>query len=163
MVAGGIGVTPYLAFLGALKKCLKDPNARRFVRRVDLIWICRDKGLIDYVTSNYLSLEETEDDKVQFRIIIYNTENEKKKKSDKVDELEPLLLPVCSDKEDQLTDNVTDISAPMIPSRTSSKSTVLGNLTTTAVFSSVVWPGAFFVWFVYTFFQKKHIMSTRLW
>ena len=75
-----------------------------------------------------------------------------------VDELKSLLLPICSDKEDQLTDNVRDISAPMIPSRTSSRSTVLGNLSTTAVFSSVVWPGAFFVWFVYTFFQMTHIM-----
>ena len=79
MVAGGIGVTPYLAFLGTLKKSLKDPNARRFVRQVDLFWISCGKGLIDCVTSNYLSSEETEDNKVQFRIRIYNTENEKKK------------------------------------------------------------------------------------
>ena len=117
-----------------------------------------DKGLIDYVTSNYLLSEETEDNKVQFRIRIYNTENKKKKKSDMIDQLESLLLPICSDKEDQLTNNVTDISAPMIPSCTSSKSTVLGNLSTTALFSSVAWPGAFFVWFVYTFFQRKYIM-----
>ena len=89
-------------------------------------------------------------------------ENEKKNKSDMVDQLESLLLPICSDKEDQLTDNVSYISASMIQSCTSSKSTVLGNLSTTAVFSSVAWPGAFFVWFVYTFFQKKHIMSIIL-
>ncbi|KAL7561801.1 hypothetical protein ACA910_013338 [Epithemia clementina (nom. ined.)] len=62
IVAGGIGITPYLSLLqyirdysatnSAAPKCEK---ASRTTNLIKLHWVCRDRGLIDYVRQEYLN------------------------------------------------------------------------------------------------------------
>ncbi|KAL7560861.1 hypothetical protein ACA910_013291 [Epithemia clementina (nom. ined.)] len=66
LVAGGIGITPYLSLLQELWQ--QNRNAVATVRRssrtivVHLHWVCRDRGLIAYVQREYLNhfVEQTE-------------------------------------------------------------------------------------------------------
>jgi predicted ferric reductase len=54
MIAGGIGITPYLSFLPMLCTSLKGLELPR-TRKVTLHWICREEGLIQYVTRHYFA------------------------------------------------------------------------------------------------------------
>lgn len=73
IVAGGIGITPYLSLLHDL---LVAPSPENRTRTVVLHWCCRDQNLIAYVEREYFSHLVFETDllpQCRMRVIIHNT------------------------------------------------------------------------------------------
>lgn len=54
MVAGGIGITPYLTLLHQIYDVLSNSDVMVPTKRVVLLWMCRDASLIDYIKREYL-------------------------------------------------------------------------------------------------------------
>jgi Ferric reductase NAD binding domain/FAD-binding domain len=73
IIAGGIGITPYLSLLQYL---VVAPPPKNRTRTVVLHWCCRDESLIAYVEREYfshLAFETDSPSPCRMRIIIHNT------------------------------------------------------------------------------------------
>uniref|UniRef100_A0A7S0CAQ6 Ferric reductase NAD binding domain-containing protein n=1 Tax=Proboscia inermis TaxID=420281 RepID=A0A7S0CAQ6_9STRA len=182
IIAGGIGITAYLTLLDGIKHSLKRQSTAEAddgteaiagirLRQLDLFWICRDAGLIDYIVMQYLSFNEMDFTGVQIRIRIYKTNKAQAIKMEHCGgkfNLNPLLSLPSADRGERTVldlDNygLAGLGSPMTPSYMASKCTISGNVLRTVVFGSITLVGVFFVWLLYSKVQNKHVMSTRLW
>ena len=82
ILAGGIGITPYLSLLttirqswpGTKKPSPLDQDNFTCAKVIQLHWICRDRGLIDYIRSEYLNrIVETVSGDYQIHCTIHYT------------------------------------------------------------------------------------------
>jgi len=118
MIAGGIGITPYLSFLPMLYAVLNDKHVLGLrTRKISLHWMCRDEGLIQHVITNYLSFvvdEASQNMGLELRIVVHHTGDgstmEFKYDSDEVElpKIKSNLFAIDEDEhdvEDQCLDN----------------------------------------------------------
>ena len=146
IVAGGVGITPYLSLLSELMN-----SPRNHELKVHFHWICREKGLIEFVKDKYLSqfeliegddtndlqfthgadADDNTDDQGRIRITIHPTSQE--------ETLQP---------EPNTTHHfVSSTGRPLLAhSAARHKIGVLNNLPYVVVFSSIAWSGLFILW-----------------
>jgi predicted ferric reductase len=173
IVAGGIGITPYLSLLNTVYSKLSHQSHLYQTRAVYLHWICRDESLIDYITREYFDplLQKTNDAAgFQIRIIIHRTAmvaSETKR-----------VYPPLADMESQnpsgdrqlVSESIQENSlgsggVPFTPSRFApgSKKSYIGNLPSFLSFSAIAWIGLVVVWYFYINVQSKKEVFSRVW
>jgi len=183
MIAGGVGITPYLSLLHHVHDILTKSVPDAFpTKRIVLIWTCRDSHLVDYVQREYLDplLQLRHDSSVNFKIkfVIYHTCGRK-----------PSLCSTCTDTENGAisgTDSTLSVSTignnqqdnrnsekiagealskgvPFEPSRfaTGSCTSLKGTLFVFLVFSVVSWVGLASIWWFYGTFITAETVASR--
>ena len=78
IVAGGIGITPYLSLLAEIRdashRSSSTASQNGTTRVIQLHWICRDRGLMEYIRSEYLDpIVETISGDYQIQCTIHYT------------------------------------------------------------------------------------------
>jgi predicted ferric reductase len=170
IVAGGIGITPYLSLLHTVHSKLSNQGHLYQTRAVHLHWICRDESLIDYITREYFDslLQKPNDAGFQIRIILHRTAmvaSETKRVYPPVADMES-----PSDDRQLATESIQENSlgsggVPFTPSRFApgSKTSYIGNLPSFLSFSTVAWIGLVVVWYFYSNVQSKKEVFSRVW
>ena len=74
MVAGGIGITPYLSLLDDVHSALSSTDSS-VTKEVILHWVCREQELIDYVRNEYFEplMAKPNSNGFNIRIIVHRT------------------------------------------------------------------------------------------
>lgn len=173
IVAGGVGITPYLSLIPDLCRVLQS-TAEYFVdieqmHEIQLHWICRDSALIDSVTRDYFAPLQTsirggsgsKKAPRSIRIFIHHTGRDisngavtqrysgtvSTNEFDWAPQPRPLVL--------------GSRGLPFSPARFSAGNTrILGNLPIFFAFSTIAWLGLVIVWFMYDIYvSKKEILS----
>jgi NAD(P)H-flavin reductase len=165
LVAGGIGITPYLSLLHNIHSELSKRGHGFPINKLTLHWICRDASLIEYVTSEYFEpLLRMPNEAGLIRIVIHWTgvaTNESHR-----------VYPIVRDTENPQTCELisrvsedTSGGTPFTPSRFSpgSKAYYIGNLPTFLSFVTVTWIGLVAVWHFYSNVQDKTEVLSRIW
>jgi hypothetical protein len=171
IVAGGVGITPYLSLLSELCS-IRQVTAEaslgdiQQIREIQFHWICRDEVLMDYVKREYIpcfhagtggSTEPT------IRFVIHNTGR------DMADEaaVRRYSGTECSDDgfclADPRTMSLASGGLPYSPSRFAAASTIMmrGNLPIFLTVSSIAWAGLAVVWFMYNRYASKSEILSR--
>jgi predicted ferric reductase len=174
IVAGGIGITPYLSLLHTVHSKLSSNQGHLYrTRAVHLHWICRDESLIDFITREYFDplLHKPNDAGFQIRIILYRTStaaSETKRVYPPLADVES--SPSGSDDRQLATESIPENSlgsdgVPFTPSifAPGSKTSYIGNLPSFLSFSAVAWIGLGAVWYFYSKVQSKHEVFSRVW
>jgi len=180
MVAGGIGITPYLSMLHRLYQHTKGNRRNNTTQKILLHWICRDASLIDYVKTEYFEplLQQQHSSGCEVRIVIHNTSSSGK--SDlgdgvrRVASYSDLHNPQDDDVEiigrrdsgDIESDADTlQVGIPFSPSRFSpvSKASVASNMIFFGPFALTVWPSLTVIWYLYSHVQDAHGVLSRIW
>jgi predicted ferric reductase len=81
MIAGGIGITPYLSLLEMLYAVVKSDQEDNIdllpTKKVTLHWICREECLINHVVDNYFEpMKQAGKDAGDIRIVIHHTSHQ---------------------------------------------------------------------------------------
>ena len=176
MVAGGIGITPFISLISAIYLHCLGQSSSRFDgkdslmtrKSVTLHWICRDDGFIDYIISEYLltmfeqngsNLDKaSRKDLPSFRIVVHHTNAEKN------DDQRDYQKPACSDKlkaldhqlQEQAPKKNCDGLEKVICNHAGqkfepahfapSRLSYVDNVPSFAVFSSIAWLGLLIIW-----------------
>jgi predicted ferric reductase len=170
IVAGGIGITPYLSLLHTVYSKLSHQSHLYPTRAVHLHWICRDESLIDYMTREYFDplLQKPNDAGFQIRIILHRTAvvaSETKRVYPPLGDMESQFT---SDDRQLATESVHSLGSggvPFTPSRFApgSKKSYIGNLPSFLSFSTIAWIGLVVVWYFYTNVQSTKEVFSRVW
>ena len=179
IVAGGVGVTPYLSLLSDLCSLegtegtaddsslgLGDVNPKQCI---ELHWICRDSALIEYVKEEYvvpLTSGGSGKGHTSLRIVIYFTGRELSN-SNGADTATPDCsgtadLPAPQSQEGQ-TVQLGSGGLPFSPTRFSAGCTVsmLGNCPFFLASSAISWLGLVSIWFFYSNYTSKNEIISR--
>mmetsp|Transcript_33416 Transcript_33416/g.67439 ORF Transcript_33416/g.67439 Transcript_33416/m.67439 type:complete len:793 (-) Transcript_33416:247-2625(-) len=172
IVAGGVGITPYLSLLSELCS-IRQRTAEaslgdiQQIREIQFHWICRDEALMDYVKREFIlpafhagtggSTAPT------IRFVIHSTSR------DTADDaaVRRYSGTECTDDEFCLDDPRTLTLAsgglPYSPSRfaVASTTTMRGNLPIFLTFASMAWAGLAVVWFMYNRYASKSEILSR--
>lgn len=161
MVAGGIGITPYLSLLHEVQRILiQTPPGTYPTKRIVLLWICRDPNLFDYVHREYLEpLEKKQQQQsradIKIKCVVYHT-------SDLTSHCPYDSMTTTVD-----TKTVRDLSlgtsVAFTPSRFTIGSSRLGDrFVSFLAFSGITWTALAAVWFSYSRCQDEQSVATRL-
>jgi predicted ferric reductase len=189
LVAGGIGITPYLSLLHKVHSIamMKRDGIMR-TRKVVLHWICRDQSLIEYIQREYFDplLEHIPGDGSNsgnrahkdfvIQIVIHRTAtiDSRHQGSRRAASYSDLENPQGDDFQ-QPEEDVSSIASlrrfddtiglPFSPSAfaAGSKNTYRGNMVLTMSFVTIAWTGLLIVWYLYYNVQDAHEISSRLW
>jgi predicted ferric reductase len=171
LVAGGIGITPFLSLLHKLHLVLSD-GASYTTSKVILHWMCRDAALIDFVKKEYFEpLRDLREDAVsshfEMVIVIHRTDHHSEISRPDIS-LENPQDDIYDDKEDDAdSDEASSLvfGIPFTPSRFSpgSKNTYSGNVMSLIAFSSIAWLGLLGVWYFYKKVQSDDSTFSRIW
>ncbi|CAB9526494.1 NADPH oxidase 4 [Seminavis robusta] len=169
MVAGGIGITPYLTLLHHVHDLLAQAPLNTFAtKRIVLLWICRDASLVEYVQREYFQpmlTSHSHNDNADFKIkiVVYHTGDHSM-----------TAMPCSNDEENALPASpVTGINTeaasliqgrPFSPSRfsTGSSSSMRTNILCFLAFSFTAWLGLASVWWAYKHLQAKKETAYRV-
>jgi len=184
LVAGGIGITPYLSLLpNLLQQASNTHNHHHYLlKKVVLHWNCRDPALISYVKREYLDpllLLATElnhgDSTTRFRIIIHNTARGSNNLPSTLGDSGSTRS--YSDMENPQEDNTHhdeqhsslysiptqhQTGTPFSPSRFGSKSTIRGNAASFLSFFLTASGGLAGILYCYFHWQSKTTTLPRL-
>lgn len=186
MIAGGIGITPYLSLLHHVHDILSNSAKNTFpTKRVVLLWMCRDASLIEYVKREYLDpLLKTQQQQqdgtaanghVDFKIkcIIYHTGNDTTHAPSYTDQSDNISIATESTlsletntkilNNQNNNDNVS-LGVPFAPSNfaTGSSTSFKGNRLGFLTFFVTSWVGLALTWWFYKAQAKKEVTS-RAW
>jgi len=159
MVAGGIGITPYLSLLEEVHTMLATCESS-VTKEVVLHWICREQELIDFVQKEYFEplLSRPNAEGFNIRIIVHHTastySDEMARSND--DDLEGS----SSSKQAQPVESSGGAFCPSLYAAGSSCSTI-HTLIATLTFSSIAWIGLWFVLALYNYNHAKHEILFR--
>jgi len=180
IVAGGVGVTPYMSLLSDLSSPedaegtaddsslgLGDANPKQ---SVELHWICRDLALIDYVKKEYFapltSGGSGKGHSRSIRVVIHFTGRELSN-SNGTDAATPDYsgtadIPAPQSQEGQ-TVRLGSGGLPFSPTRFSAGHTmsILGNLPFFLSSSAISWVGLVSIWFIYNNCTSKGEIMSR--
>jgi predicted ferric reductase len=159
MVAGGIGITPYLSLLEEVHSVLNMSDSS-VTKEVVLHWICREQELIEYVRKEYFEplLSKPNSEGFNLRIIVhrtpsaYNDENP----SAFVDDAEA----ASSSKQAIQVESTGGAFCPSLYSAGSSCSTI-HILIATLTFSTISWIGLWVVLALYNYNNAKEEILFR--
>jgi predicted ferric reductase len=192
-VAGGIGITPYLTMLHQMyenlassyswevkeqQQPIRRPSKFSLIattssfktKKIMLHWICRDKGLIEYVQREYFSAllklgstNKSTAGKFNIQIIVHRTS---KSFSGQQPQPEHLVdKNNLSDTHITARRGITEETGctPFRPSKfaAGSKKTYLANLPLLTSFCLIGWLGFFIVWKCYSTIQDKAQLGSR--
>jgi predicted ferric reductase len=156
IIAGGIGITPYLSLLHELA-CLASSSdaAASSLKRVSLHWICRDASLIEFVQREYLDTLPSEASGM-LRICVHSTSDEQEAHIHN-GRTEPRPT------HDDLVDAPS--TAPFSPLFLAPLKATVGHsaILLLAPFSLVVCPGMAGIWYTYNNVQAANSVSSRAW
>ena len=174
IVAGGVGITPYLSLLSELCSAIQRAMVMESLgdtqrgQEIHLHWICRDQALINYVKREYISPflgtgTRGSAEVSAVRIVIHNTGRQA---------VNGAAVMRCSNAENH--DDEFDLAEPetvslgsgglpLSPSRFTAASTTMihGNLPIFLTFSSIVWVGLVVIWFLYNRYASKSEVLSR--
>lgn len=162
LVAGGIGITPYLTLLQQLHQTLSEasPNAYS-TKRIVLLWTCRDANLVEYVKREHLQpildSQESGSNDFKFKFIIHHTGDS-------------TFVPTYSDKENVISDAMKtqkplqSSGIPFSPSLFSAESgaTLKFNALRFLAFCSIAWTGLAAVWWLFAHVQDEEAVTMRI-
>jgi predicted ferric reductase len=181
VVAGGIGITPYLTLLhDVISRCRYNAQMQQQqqyngtpVRKITLYWICRDPSLIEYIQREYLhpimNFEHTNTDHsmVQLQIIIHQTGNHHStamvssysnfdRNPDKQDN--------NNDDDDVKMVHDYQQGAPFTTSKffPGSRQSYKVNVASFLAFALIAWIGLASIWYLYSRWQSKDTTLPRL-
>lgn len=187
MIAGGIGITPYLTLIHHVHGILSNATTGGAfaTKRIVLLWLCRDASLVEYVRREYLEplLQQARDqnDKnhagFKIKFIIYHTGSENltqcrtftdndeenvlatRKNATKSMAMYP------TNSNDSNKEDVMSLGVPFSPSRfsTGSSSSVRANILCFLAFSGIAWMGFTSTWWLYKYGQVKEEVASRIW
>lgn len=191
IIAGGIGITPYLSLLYSLCSELNH-GTNHTTKEVILHWMCRDVNLINFIQNKYFQpmretqrVERGESCSGKIRIVIHTTAKisgasgsafvsysddigttmeEGKISRVQSQELHILSEPISS-KNEALTICRQREGVPLSPCRfrCGSKASLINNVPCFLTFSSISWIGFASIWILYTRVQDKHEIASRVW
>ena len=171
LVAGGIGITPYLSLLDRVHTTLSNGSAHS-TKRVILHWLCRDASLIEYVQKQYLDTLLATDATTGFQmnLVIHNTATSAENGMvSNITSFSDLHLAGDAPHDLNENDSARVIAAPtgnpFSPSvfAAASKNTYKGNLPLFVSFSVTAWIGLMLVWYCYAAFPVDDIVFARIW
>lgn len=166
MVAGGIGITPYLSILQQVASVMtvqqqdqEEDGATTIsaTKEVVLHWMCRDPALVKYVKAQYFDSLRWKAPKSGFRIrlIIHDTTSKSETTASSVDSDEQVgqESPVAADNN----------GAPFTPSRFASgtSNSLLRNVLPFLTFTLIAWVGLFASWELYRNIMHDHAVAGR--
>ena len=178
MIAGGIGITPYLSLLQEIFE------TRGCLQKVVLHWICRDDALIQYVKRHYfeplLQMAEASDtlsEDFSIELIIHHTStgqqsafaNQFTVESGDGNPGSGDDNAIGNDEEEEaLTEEALyppPRGVPFHPSKfaAGTKRTYRANLPLVIIYAAVTLIGMWIVWYCYQEIQDKHEVATRFW
>jgi predicted ferric reductase len=155
MVAGGIGITPYLSLLQEVHSI---SHSRQESKEIVLHWICRNAVLVKYVKAHYFHHLVTKSFKSNFRmrLIVHKTSRGQSNVTGSGN------LGHQMSTESEMSQNY--IGEPFSQSRFSSgKNGIIGNLTPFVTFSAIGWVGLWAVWYVYEYAIHENEIVGRAW
>jgi predicted ferric reductase len=182
LVAGGIGITPYLTLLHRVHAALCIAQGTSTTKTVILHWICRDASLIQYVKHAYFDTLLGASDATGFsmKIVIHRT-GRAGRALQTTQELQSIastdfeqhatlqgsLEPVDGDGiEDSIVPGAgASIGQPFSPSKFSpgSKNSYPANVPPFLSFCTTACIGLVIVWYCYSSLQDDHEVLTRIW
>lgn len=184
LVAGGIGITPYLTLLHSIQKyaCLLSPTGDRLklsapvtlTKQVVLHWICRDINLIQYIRQEYFEPlhAQASSESLNIHITIHHTgysTEEMQHVTSFSDLHENQQGPILSDASFRLTQETRDLSmstgtVPFTPSRfiPVSNSSYMENIPLFLCFGVTAWLGLYISWYFYKNVQVSAEVTSRL-
>ena len=176
IIAGGIGITPYLSLLMNWRTIINGSEESSFqTRDVQLHWICRDTSLIEYVTKNYfdpllkgMPLEGA----LNFCIVIHKTGCGASNSSPVTGSVNYIEGSTNTEKRYQnegsilgmvRTSPVRSFGAPMKPASfcAGTKESVMANLPYFLTFSCIAWFGLWFILYAYYNIQSNDEVWSR--
>jgi predicted ferric reductase len=174
IVAGGIGITPYLSLLHTVYSKLSSHHSHLYQTRVvHLHWICRDEALIDYITREYFDplLQKSNDAAgFQIRVILHRTAMGASETKRVYPPLTDMESPSPSGHRQLASEKIQENhigsgGVPFTPSRFApgSKKSYIGNLPSFLSFSTIAWLGLVVVWYFYINVQTKSEVFSRIW
>ena len=158
IIVGGVGIVSYISLLEALGKHLGTDssgreisnamNVSRVSKRVEIHWICRQKGLVEYVIDKYLSNLQISDECLEF--IVYHTADANDVSGNTMqDGIKPHL------EYSALPSNAT------LSSAFDGNGTFFQNVLSACTFMAISWVGLWVIKFCYNNLQEKHVFETR--
>jgi ferredoxin-NADP reductase len=160
LVAGGIGITPYLSLLHEVVSVMasRQPPMRCAVtKEVVLHWVCRDQALLEYVKAQYFDPLHWNPSKegCRIRIIVHNTRRK----------LAVNSLSSAPEMAQELTILTDNDGVPFTPSRFSSGKTtsMFGNFFPFVTFATTAWVGLWVTWRLYMTVTSDHEIVGRVW
>ena len=186
MIAGGIGITPYLSLLHHAHDILSNSAKNTFpTKRIVLLWMCRDANLIEYVRREYFDplvkaqqqqqYGTAPNDQLDFKIkcIIYYTGEvmtpafSYTDPSDNISISSESTLSLEMNKElhnNQSHTEIASLGVPFAPSNFAigSSTSLKGNRLGCLSFFVTTWVGLALIWWFYNAQAKQEVMS-RAW
>lgn len=187
MVAGGIGITPFISFILVLFRLFhqhlsNDNKIILPVQRLTLHWICRDEGLIQHIIKHYFSSicnDELEffPNFPKFRVIVHHTDSNLHSNESRV----PVMAAFDFEDNEMISSQVIDANgdlpdipissktrkgAKFQPSYSSSPAlSISGNITTFVACSCIAWVGLWIIWsqYINDILKNKYDVVVRIW
>lgn len=152
IVAGGIGITPYLSILQEVDSIM---SSRQESKEVVLHWICRDADLVKYVKANYFHhlLRKSSKSNLRMCLIVHKTGRQSNGMG-------------SANLENQLSSELSQnhVGEPFTQSRFSSGTDgTVGNVIPFLTFAAIGWVGLWAIWYVYVNAIQKHEIVGRGW
>lgn len=152
LVAGGVGVTPFLSLIGAAVDTIDSDgkmlsqNISTRMKHLQMHWICRDASLIEYVRQEYLdhvNARATPTCETEIHIHQTNPSSETS--------IKRLVFPR----------ETAQVCEPFRLSRFLPSKRLLSNLGSFLALSIIIWPSLAIMWYCYTHLQSKDHFKGR--
>ena len=157
LVAGGIGITPFLSMLHRVNNHLSQGLISSLPKRITLLWVSRDESLIDYMRQEYLDpliLQNPEGNMTlcQIKIQVYHTSKPGNKKA--------IKRTVMNESTDRASFHQLYLSSGA--NLRADASSVVARGPSFVLFTLISWLGLSIIWFLYENVVETHTTISRV-